>query len=236
MNLEGTLIHIDPQPVDHPTRTGGTFRNRMCVIRIDEQSPYPQEIQVEFQGEKCSKLDLFQINQRVSIAINLRGSQAENGRRFVNITGWKIDALAPMGYQQPGVQGAYGYQPQPQQGYPQQGYQPQPQPQAYQPQPQQGYQPQQAAYQQPVLAPTYHPQPQQQQPQPGFQPGGAQHGFQQNGGSQPVTAGAGQQPGAYVGQPHKEPIPGVMYKIDQATNQYMRDAQGNLMVDDGLPF
>ena len=67
------------------------FKKRLLVVETTET--YPQLIPIEFVQDKCSLLDGVQVGQDVTVHINLRGSEY-NGRYYVQLQGWKIDAGA----------------------------------------------------------------------------------------------------------------------------------------------
>lgn len=70
-----------------------TFKKRELVITTKES--YPQHILIEFAQDKCSLLDNIQINEDVTVHINLRGREWVNPqgetKYFNQIQGWKID-------------------------------------------------------------------------------------------------------------------------------------------------
>jgi len=70
------------------------FTKRAFVVEHDSDSKYPQPISLEFTKDACSKLDEYSVGDIVTVAFNLRGSEY-NGRHFVNLQAWKIDAKAP---------------------------------------------------------------------------------------------------------------------------------------------
>jgi len=131
MEVKGRIKFISPL-----ISAGDSFKKIEVVVTTDEQ--YPQHIQIEFQGEKTSIINGYQLGQPVTVSINLRGREWTNPqgevKYFNTITGWKISSDAPQQTQQQQP----GYAPQqPQQGYgqPQQNYGA---PQGYQ-QPANGY-------------------------------------------------------------------------------------------------
>lgn len=91
MQLQGKLI------VKKETEDVGTsgFQKRECVIKTDEQ--YPQDIQIEFQGDKVNILNPFKIGENVKIDINIRGrswnSPLRETKYFNTIIGWRITQI-----------------------------------------------------------------------------------------------------------------------------------------------
>lgn len=67
------------------------FTKRQIVIETSEQ--YPQKIAIDFVKDKTNILDKYSIGQEVTVDVNLRGSEY-NGKFYVNLQGWKINALA----------------------------------------------------------------------------------------------------------------------------------------------
>ena len=74
-------------------QVSASFKKRELVVTTDEQ--YPQHILIEFAQDKCSLLDNIQINEDVTVHINLRGREWVNSKGetkyFNQIQGWKID-------------------------------------------------------------------------------------------------------------------------------------------------
>lgn len=70
-----------------------SFKKREIVVTTKEA--YPQHILIEFAQDKCSLLDNIQINEGVTVHINLRGREWVNPqgetKYFNQIQGWKID-------------------------------------------------------------------------------------------------------------------------------------------------
>lgn len=86
MELSGKLVKIGN---DIPVND--TFKKRECVLLTDDQ--YPQTILIEFTQNNCDKLDVFKVNDEVTIQINIRGREytRDNETRYFNsIQGWAI--------------------------------------------------------------------------------------------------------------------------------------------------
>jgi single-strand DNA-binding protein len=90
MNIKGRVKQI------HPVESVGTnnFQKRKVWVEIDLDSKYPQTIEIEFQGEKCSLADSFKPGDMVDFSLNLRGrewsSPAGETKVFNTITAWKV--------------------------------------------------------------------------------------------------------------------------------------------------
>jgi hypothetical protein len=71
------------------------FQKREFVITTDGQ--YPEHIQCEFVQDKCSLLDSFNVNQMVTVSINLKGREWTDKtgqvKYFNTIQAWKISAV-----------------------------------------------------------------------------------------------------------------------------------------------
>ena len=68
------------------------FQKREVVLKIEEDSGYPQEIPIEVIKNKFGILNGINVGDKVEFDLNLRGSEY-NGRRYVNIQGWKLTVL-----------------------------------------------------------------------------------------------------------------------------------------------
>ena len=69
------------------------FRKREIVITTQEQ--YPQHLLIEFVQDRCELLDSFNVGEKVTISINLRGREWQNPegevKYFNSIHGWRIE-------------------------------------------------------------------------------------------------------------------------------------------------
>jgi translation initiation factor IF-3 len=94
MNIKGRVKTI------HPVESVGTnnFQKRKVWVEIDLDSKYPQTIEIEFQGEKCSLADSFKSGDMVDFSLNLRGREWTNNngevKVFNTITAWKVQVEA----------------------------------------------------------------------------------------------------------------------------------------------
>tara|TARA_R110002072_G_scaffold169672_11_gene323263 strand:- start:599 stop:949 length:351 start_codon:yes stop_codon:yes gene_type:complete len=70
-----------------------TFKKRELVVTTEEQ--YPQHILVEFTQDRTSLLDSYNIGDKVSVGINLRGrewtSPQGEVKYFNTVQGWRIE-------------------------------------------------------------------------------------------------------------------------------------------------
>ena len=63
-------------------------------IVITDNSMYPQDILIQFTQDKCSVLDVYNVNESVTVDINIRGrewvSPKGEVKYFNTLEGWKI--------------------------------------------------------------------------------------------------------------------------------------------------
>jgi len=71
------------------------FKKRSVILVTNDK--YPQTLQIDFTNKNIELLKPFQIEEDVTIGINLRGTVSDkdpnNIRYFTNINGWRIDKL-----------------------------------------------------------------------------------------------------------------------------------------------
>ena len=70
------------------------FKKREFVVTTDGE--YPEHIQMEFIQDKCDLLDAYNVNQAVTVGINIKGREwTKDGvtRYFNTIQAWKISAV-----------------------------------------------------------------------------------------------------------------------------------------------
>lgn len=84
--LEGSIKFIG----DTQSFGAKGFTKREIVVTTSADR-YPQDIKLEFVKEKTSLLDNFSAGQSVKVSFDLRGGEY-NGKYFVNLTGWRIEA------------------------------------------------------------------------------------------------------------------------------------------------
>jgi len=69
------------------------FKKRSVILETIEK--FPQLLQINFVQDKVDLLNSYQIDQHVTIGINLRGNVWEKApndiRYFTELNGWKID-------------------------------------------------------------------------------------------------------------------------------------------------
>jgi hypothetical protein len=65
------------------------FSKREFVVTTKEQ--YPQDLKFELVKDKISLIEKYKTGDDVKVSFNLRGNEY-NGRYFVNLGAWKIDA------------------------------------------------------------------------------------------------------------------------------------------------
>ena len=82
---EGTIIAID----DIITFDSG-FTKREFVIKTTDDGDYPQDIKFELVKDKTSLIDKYNIGDRVTVFLNIRGREW-NEKYFVNLVAWKLE-------------------------------------------------------------------------------------------------------------------------------------------------
>jgi len=66
------------------------FTKREFVVTTANDK-YPQDLKFEIVKDKCSLLDAFEVGQEVQVSFDIRGNEY-NGKYFVNLSCWKIQA------------------------------------------------------------------------------------------------------------------------------------------------
>lgn len=90
MEVVGKIKRIEAE-IQHSE----TFKSRDVVMLTEEQ--YPQTLKIQFVQGNVSLLDNYKADDKVKIAVNLRGKEFEkDGKPVVYNTtvGWKIERLA----------------------------------------------------------------------------------------------------------------------------------------------
>ncbi len=88
MEITGNIKLI--QDVESGTsKSGNEWSKRTIVVTTAEK--YPQDLSIDFLGDKIGQINNFQVGNPVTVGINLRG-QEYNGKYYTSINGWKISA------------------------------------------------------------------------------------------------------------------------------------------------
>ena len=69
------------------SKSGKEWAKRQLVVTTTEQ--YPQDIAIDFMGDKVTQLDRYQVGNPVTVSINIRGNEY-NGKYYNSINGWRI--------------------------------------------------------------------------------------------------------------------------------------------------
>lgn len=85
MIVAGTIKVI----MDLQTFDSGFTKREFVVTTADD---YPQDIKIELIKDKVSLLENLKVGDQVEVSINLRGNEY-NGKYYVNVQGWKVDAV-----------------------------------------------------------------------------------------------------------------------------------------------
>jgi hypothetical protein len=76
------------------------FTKREFVVTT-QHDKYPQDIKFEIVKDKCSLLDRFSVGSNVNVFFDIRGNEY-NGKYYVNLACWKIEAGSESGADQGG--------------------------------------------------------------------------------------------------------------------------------------
>jgi hypothetical protein len=93
MELTGKI-----EKIGNVQEISASFKKRELVIRTEEQ--YPQPLLIEFTQEKTDLLNGFNLGDRVTVGINIRGREwrrnpQDEAKYFVSIQGWRIQTVTP---------------------------------------------------------------------------------------------------------------------------------------------
>jgi hypothetical protein len=73
------------------------FSKREFVLEV-EDGKYPQFIQLQLTGDRCTAIDGFQVGDQLSVTFNLRGREWRSGsgevKYFNSLDVWKVDNLS----------------------------------------------------------------------------------------------------------------------------------------------
>jgi len=88
MELEGKV-----KVINQVQEVSTSFKKQEFVVTLDGE--YPQHILIEFNQDKCSKLDTVAVGDEVKVSINLRGREWVNpqgeSKYFNTIQAWNIE-------------------------------------------------------------------------------------------------------------------------------------------------
>jgi len=103
LTLKGTVNHIGK--VEAPVESNPDFTKRELWLTIDEDTEYPQTVNIEFLKDKTSALDKFSAGDQVEVDINVRGNKSKDGKRcFNSLNGWRIRGVASGGTDTPATE------------------------------------------------------------------------------------------------------------------------------------
>jgi glucan biosynthesis protein len=69
------------------SKAGKEWAKRQIVVTTNET--YPQDIAIDFMGDKITQINNFEVGNPVTVSINIRGNEY-NGKYYNSINGWKI--------------------------------------------------------------------------------------------------------------------------------------------------
>ena len=89
MEIQGTLIKI--LPIESGQKNGGGEWSSQTII-VEQEGQFPKPVAVNFFGDKINLLNGIQINDKLSVSINIE-SREYNDKFFTKINCWKISKL-----------------------------------------------------------------------------------------------------------------------------------------------
>tara|TARA_R100000935_G_scaffold52842_1_gene80287 strand:- start:319 stop:648 length:330 start_codon:yes stop_codon:yes gene_type:complete len=97
MDIIGTIKLIS-ETEEGTSKAGKAWAKKQIVVTTNEK--YPQDIAIDFMGDKILQINNFQVGNPVNVSINLRGNEY-NGKYYNSINGWKIsNHIANVGNEQ----------------------------------------------------------------------------------------------------------------------------------------
>jgi hypothetical protein len=93
LTLKGTINRIGK--VEAPVADNPDFTKRELWLTIDEETEYPQTVNIEFLKDKTSALEKYGVGDQIEVDINVRGNKSKDGSRcFNSLNGWRIRGIA----------------------------------------------------------------------------------------------------------------------------------------------
>ena len=87
MDIIGNIKLIS-ETEEGTSKAGKAWAKRQVVVTTSNDQ-YPQDIAIDFMGDKILQINNFQVGNPVSVSINIRGNEY-NGKYYNSINGWKI--------------------------------------------------------------------------------------------------------------------------------------------------
>ena len=87
MDIIGNIKLIS-ETEEGTSKAGKAWAKRQVVVTTSNDK-YPQDIAIDFLGDKILQINNFQVGNPVSVSINIRGNEY-NGKYYNSINGWKI--------------------------------------------------------------------------------------------------------------------------------------------------
>ena len=85
MEIKGQLIQ--KLPVSSGTSQKGQWKSQEIIVETIET--YPKKIAIEFFGDKVSEIDKLNINDQLTVSINIE-SREFNGKWYTKVKAWKV--------------------------------------------------------------------------------------------------------------------------------------------------
>ena len=90
-------VHGEIKTIRNTELVSEKFAKREFVLIIDQNTPYPQTIQLELQQDKCDIIDAYNEGQQVSVDFAIRGREwtdnTGNVKVFNTLVAWKIQPV-----------------------------------------------------------------------------------------------------------------------------------------------
>jgi hypothetical protein len=95
MSTESVKLVGTVKQIKEESQITDNFSKRSLWMDIDEDTEYPQEIEVEFVNDKCGLLNKYSPEDHVEVDANIRGRESKDGQyRFTKLQAWRIKGTA----------------------------------------------------------------------------------------------------------------------------------------------
>ena len=94
MEITGTLKVLGNTETG-TSKAGKEWSKKQIVVTTNET--YPQDIAIDFMGDKITQLNQYEVGNPIVVSINIRGNEY-NGKYYNSINGWKVaQSIAQVG-------------------------------------------------------------------------------------------------------------------------------------------
>lgn len=96
LTLKGTVDTIGK--IEAPIKDNPEFTKRELWLTIDEDTQFPQTVNIEFLKDKTAIINKFKPGDSIEVDINVRGNKSKDGSRcFNSLNGWRVRGVASGG-------------------------------------------------------------------------------------------------------------------------------------------